>query len=144
MSLFVTPEHLLCVHHRVLDYQTVSLVPLIGPIIHYSSHYLLLSLFASLIICFSHYCFSHYCVSRADILADSDPFSAQFHRTPLHWAADQGNIEVMKELVAAGAHLDGLDKVPALAQPATASVRLSCTCCMMRSKELKTSDLFSC
>merc|ERR1712086_133758 len=33
-----------------------------------------------------------------------------FHRTPLHWAADQGNIEVMKELVAAGAHLDGLDK----------------------------------
>ena len=50
MSLFVTPEHLLCVHHRVLDYQTVSLVPLIGPIIHYSSHYLLLSLFASLII----------------------------------------------------------------------------------------------
>ena len=88
-----------------------------------------------------HQIFCRRMPSRADTLADSDPFSAQFHRTPLHWAADQGNIEVMKELVAAGAHLDGLDKVPALAQPAaaTSSVRLSCTCCY---DEIKSSRSF--
>ena len=35
----------------------------------------------------------------------------QFKRTPLHWAMDKGNIEVIKSLVAAGAEMEPLDMV---------------------------------
>lgn len=41
-------------------------------------------------------------------------FSLQLDRTALHWAAANGNIDVIEKLVEDGADLESKDKVPVL------------------------------